>query len=82
MQASDTNAVKAAVERLKELAGQDSEALGILLDYAREQHATAKRQRKVLADANAFALVQHCFCVAGHKCDRCRLIAKMRSVME
>jgi len=72
--------VKAAAECLKALPGQDAEALAVLLAYAREQHTAAKDARKLLADARAFALLQHCFCESGRKRERCRLLAALRDI--
>lgn len=76
-----TGEVRAAVERLKALPGQDAEALELLLGYARDLHAQTKRGRELLADARAFALLQICFCEGGRKCERCRMIAEISKVM-
>lgn len=77
----NAGAVKAAAERLKALPGQDAEALATLLAYAREQHTAAKDARKLLADARAFALMQHCFCESARKCERCCLLAALGAAL-
>ena len=76
-----TAAVKAAVEQLKALPGQDAEALELLLDYSRKQYKAVKAMRGALADARAYALMRPCSCEGGGKCDRCRLVTEICKVL-
>ena len=78
---SKTDDVRRAVERLEALPSQDAEALATLLANAREQRTAAKNARKLLADARAFALLQHCFCEGGRKCERCLLLAALGAAL-
>lgn len=73
--------VKAAVERLKAVPGQDAEALELVLEYARGLHASTVTQRKLLADARVFALTRLCHCEAGRKCELCRMVAGIGKVL-
>lgn len=81
MEEKKADTVKAAVDRLKAVPGQDGGALELVLEYARRLHATATKQRKLLADARAYALMQACFCEGGRKCERCRLVAGIGKVL-
>lgn len=81
MKDAKIDAVKAAVDQLKAVPGQDAEALELLLKYARGLHASTITQRQLLADARVFALTRLCHCEAGRTCDRCRMVAGIGKVL-
>lgn len=81
MKDAKIDAVKAAVDQLKAVPGQDTEALELLLEYARGLHAQAKGLRGALVEARAYALMRNCSCEGARKCDRCRMVAQIGKVL-